>query len=318
MDKILVSGAYGFVGKNLCNKLKTLGYTNLVELKGKTECDLTNQRFVDYLINRIQPDIVIHTAARVGGILANSQHPGTFLYENLAMGANLIESCRKYGKLKKFIMLGTVCSYPKYTEVPFKETDFWKGYPEETNAPYGIAKKAITEMLIAYEAEYGLNSTVLIPANMYGPHDHFNLTTSHVIPALILKIDKAIEQGSPFVEVWGSGNASREFLYVEDCVNAIILAMNKRTTAAPINIGTAQETTIKELIHVLAKKMNYHGSIAFQHDKLEGQPRRSLSINTAKKVLDYYPTISLEKGLDFTIDWYYKNKEQINDISYNI
>lgn len=318
MDKILVSGAYGFVGKNLCNKLKTLGYTNLVELKGKTECDLTNQRFVDYLINRIQPDIVIHTAARVGGILANSQHPGTFLYENLAMGANLIESCRKYGKLKKFIMLGTVCSYPKYTEVPFKETDFWEGYPEETNAPYGIAKKAITEMLIAYEAEYGFNSTVLIPANMYGPYDHFNLTTSHVIPALILKIDKAIEQGSSFVEVWGSGNASREFLYVEDCVNAIILAMNTRTTAAPINIGTAHETTIKELIHMLAKKMNYHGNIVFQHDKLEGQPRRSLSINMAKKVLDYYPTINLEKGLDFTIDWYYKNKEQINDISYNI
>lgn len=318
MDKILISGAYGFVGQNLCKKLKTLGYTNLVELKGKTECDLTNQRFVDYLINTTQPDIVIHTAARVGGIAANAKHPGTFLYDNLAMGANLIESCRKYGKLKKFVMLGTVCSYPKYTNVPFKETDLWSGYPEETNAPYGIAKKAIIEMLRAYEKEYGFNSTVLVPANMYGPYDHFNLTTSHVIPALIMKIDKAIQRNDSFVEVWGSGNASREFLYVEDCVNAIILAMTSKTTADPINIGTSQETSIKDLVHMLTKKMGYYGNIAFQHDKLEGQPRRSLCINLAKQILDYYPTTSLDKGLDLTIEWYNQNKETANDFCCNI
>jgi len=318
MQKILISGAQGFVGKNLIQKLEYLGYDNLIKLSGKTECDLTNQRYVDYLINQHKPDIVIHTAARVGGILANSQHPGLFIYENLAMGTNLIESCRKYGNLKKFIMLGTVCSYPKYTRVPFHEEDLWSGYPEETNAPYGIAKKTINELLIAYEKEYGFNSTTLVPANMYGSHDHFNLTSSHVIPAIILKIDQALKNNKTFVEVWGSGKASREFLFVEDCVNAIILAMNKDTGPEPINIGTGEETTVRELVHLIAKKMNYYGNFAFQHDKLEGQPRRSLSINRAKNVLDYHPVYNLDKGLDITIDWFYKNKGILNDICYSI
>ena len=318
MMKILVSGAQGFLGKNLINKLEYLGYDNIVKLSGKTECDLTNQRYVDYLINHTQPDIVIHTAARVGGILANSQHPGMFIYENLAMGINLIESCRKYGKLKKFIMVGTVCSYPRYTTPPFSEEDMWNGYPEETNAPYGIAKKTINEMLIAYEKEYEFNSTVIIPANMYGPEDHFNLTTSHVIPALILKIDNAINNKLNSIEVWGSGKATREFLYVDDCVNALILSIDKRTGANPINVGTGDETTIRELVHLLAKKMGYNGGFIFRGDKLEGQPRRSLSIARAETLLDYRPLYRLSEGLDLTLDWFYNNKEKMNDICYSV
>lgn len=318
MMKILVSGAQGFLGKNLIKKLEFLGYDNIIKLSGKSECDLTNQRYVDYLINHHKPEIVIHTAARVGGILANSQHPGMFIYENLAMGVNLIESCRRYGKLKKFIMMGTCCSYPKITSIPFLETNIWNGYPEETNAPYGIAKKTINEMLVAYEKEYGFNSTTLVPANMFGPYDKFNLTSSHVIPALILKIDHAIKNRENFIEVWGSGKATREFLYVEDCVNAIILAMDKNTGADPINIGTSEETTIRDLVRMLTKKMGYYGNIAFQHDKLEGQPRRKLNIDKARDILDFRPVYTLNNGLDLTLDWFYNNIGINNDISHSI
>lgn len=299
-EKILITGARGFVGKNLVAHLKNLGYSNLIEVGGKEVCDLTNQRLVNYLINDHKPDIIIHTAARVGGILANKENPGLFIHENLAMGINLVESARKYGKLKKFVMLGTVCSYPKFTQVPFKEQDFWNGYPEETNAPYGVAKKTILEMLIAYKKQYGFESTTLVPANMYGPHDHFNTTTSHVIPALILKIRDAITANKE-LEVWGTGNASREFLYVADCARAIELSLNKDTGPEPINIGTGREVSIKELVSILTRLMQFKGKIVYNSGYPDGQPRRSLDVSKAKEILNFQAEVDLECGLDETL-----------------
>lgn len=306
-DKILITGAKGFVGKSLIQYLKNLNYINLIELNGKTQCDLTNQRFVQYLIDLHKPDIVIHTAARVGGIGANMENPGLFMYENLVMGANLIETCRKYGKLKKFIMLSTVCSYPKFTNVPFKEEDIWNGYPEETNAPYGIAKKAIVEMLIAYHKQYGFESTTLIPANMYGPEDCFDPSKSHVIPALILKIFEAKRQNKGIM-IWGDGQPSREFLYVLDCVRAIEKSLYKNTGPDPINIGTAIETKIIDLVDIIAKIMDYKNEIYFDAEMPNGQPRRSLDISKAKELIDYEPLIDLQTGLEETINWFLQER----------
>lgn len=307
-EKILITGARGFVGKNLVDFLKNKNYTNLVQLSGKESCDLTNQRFVHYLIDSIKPDVIVHTAARVGGIKANEQNPGLFIYENLAMGINLIETARKYGKLRKFVMLGTVCSYPKFTPVPFQESDIWNGYPEETNAPYGVAKKTILEMLVAYQKQYKFNSTTLVPCNMYGPHDNFDPVTSHVIPAIILKIETALAQGIPRIDLWGTGDASREFLYVTDCARAIDLAIEKDTGPDPINIGTESEITIKKLAEKIAKMMGFNGEIRFGANSLDGQPRRSLDITRAKTTLGFYPEIDLDAGLEETIIWYLNHR----------
>jgi GDP-L-fucose synthase len=219
------------------------------------------------------------------------------------MGANLIHEC-KLNHVGKFIMLGTVCSYPKFTPVPFKESDFWNGYPEETNAPYGIAKKALVEMLIGYRKQYGLKSNVLVPCNMYGPHDHFNLTTSHVIPALIMKVDTAIKNNEPSIEVWGTGEASREFLYVDDCVDAIIRSIQTDTDSQPINIGTGEETKIADLITMICDIMGYSGDIVFDTTKPDGQPRRSLDVSRAKEILNFTAKTKLKEGLEKTIKWY--------------
>lgn len=308
-DKILITGAQGFVGTNLVKYLKNLGYHNLIELNGKTQCDLTNQRFVQYLIDLHKPDIVIHTAARVGGIGANMENPGLFIYENLAMGANLVETCRKYGKLKKFIMLSTVCSYPKFTPVPFKEEDLWNGYPEETNAPYGIAKKAIVEMLIAYHKQYGFQSTTLIPANMYGPGDCFDTSKSHVIPAIILKIFNAINNNTD-ISIWGDGQASREFLYVLDCVRAIEQSLHVNTSPDPINIGTGVETKIIDLVEMISNLMNFKGTVFFDNTKPNGQPKRSLDISKAQQILNYEPLVDLQTGLEETINWFLNTQVQ--------
>lgn len=306
-NKILITGAKGFVGQNLVQHLKNLHYHNLIELNGKTQCDLTNQRFVQYLIDLHKPDVVIHTAARVGGIGANMENPGLFMYENLAMGANLVETCRKYGKLKKFIMLSTVCSYPKFTTVPFKEKDIWNGYPEETNAPYGIAKKTIVEMLIAYKKQYGFESTTLVPANMYGPGDCFDPSKSHVIPAIILKIFEAQQQNKD-ITIWGDGQASREFLYVLDCVRSIEKALYHDTGPEPINIGTGEETKIIDVVSMIAKIMNYNNKIHYDTAMPNGQPRRSLDISKARKLLKYEPLVDLETGLEETINWFLNTK----------
>ena len=309
---IVITGGSGFLGKAVNKSLEGTGYT-VHSLAGRRSYDLVSQKQVDYMVQQLQPDVIIHLAAKVGGIGANKQNPGLFMYENLAMGMNLIETARKYGKLQKFVMVGTVCAYPKFTPVPFKEQDIWNGYPEETNAPYGVAKKALMEMLIAYKAQYNLNSTNLIPVNMYGPHDNFDPNISHVIPAIILKISRAIDRGEKQVNLWGTGKASREFLYVDDCARAIKMSIEKDSGPEPMNVGTGSEYTIQDLATKIAKTMNYDGDVVFNANGLDGQPRRCLDTSRAKERLGFEAQTQLDQGLEETVKWYYSNKEQFVD-----
>lgn len=299
--KILVTGATGFVGQNLIPILQT---TNQEIYGISSKVDLREMNKVVGLFWEVKPDVVIHLAAKVGGIKANAQSPAQFISDNLLMGVNLIETAYKF-YVKKFIMLGTVCSYPKFCPTPFQEKNLWNGYPEETNAPYGIAKKTLNEMLVAFHKEYGFDSTTLVPTNMYGPHDNFNLETSHVIPALIRKIDEAKKNNTP-LEVWGTGEASREFLYVKDCCQAIIRALATPTDPYIINVGNGFEVKIKELLDMLCDIMGFNGEIQF-NGQMDGQPRRCLDISRAKSLLDYQPTCNLRYGLERTIDYYYEN-----------
>ena len=309
-QKILITGAHGFLGKAVCSRLEQEENYTLYKLEGSSVCDLKNRDRVDEILNAFQPTMVIHLAARVGGIGANKDNPGLFMYENLAMGITLIEACRAYGKLNKFVMVGTVCAYPKFTPVPFKEEDLWSGYPEETNAPYGIAKKALMELLIAYNKQYGFNCINLIPVNMYGPNDHFDPRISHVIPALILKIDRAIAMRSEAIELWGTGQASREILYTDVCAHAIAQALVSDWSPDPINIGTGEEIKIKDLAETLKDIMGYEGDIVFNADFPDGQPRRCLNIDKANEELGFQATTPLRDGLTETVKWYYDNKHK--------
>lgn len=304
--KVLLTGGTGFLGTNLIPRLYQAFDEENVLHPASHVFDLRLQAHCKSLITYVRPDIVIHAAGTVGGIGANKDNPGKFMYENLIMGANIIEECRK-SHVGKFIMLGTVCSYPKFTPIPFNESDFWNGYPEETNAPYGIAKKTLIEMLIGYRKQYGFKSNVLVPTNMYGPHDHFNLTTSHVIPALIMKVDMAIKNNEESITVWGTGVAHREFLYVDDCVDAIMRAIQTDTDSQPINIGNGQETKISELITMICDIMGYRGTIEFDTTKPDGQPRRCLDVSRAQEVLNFTAKTSLREGLEKTINWYKEN-----------
>lgn len=301
MLRILVTGSSGFVGTNLINRLNKA--KDLIVLPSNSKnMNLLKPDEIGYCLSTFKPDIIIHLAAKVGGIQANAAHPGLFIHDNLAMGINLIEAARLH-KVRNFIMLGTVCSYPKFTPVPFKESDFWNGYPEETNAPYGIAKKALVEMLGAYRNQYGMNSICLIPSNMYGPYDHFNEEVSHVIPALIKKIIEAKNFGYPNIKVWGDGTASREFLYVDDCVESIIRSLHFAGHTI-VNIGTGIEVTIRELAYKICHLVGYVGNIEWETDKPNGQPRRCLDVSKAKECLDFEAKIDLETGLKRTIEWY--------------
>jgi GDP-L-fucose synthase len=305
---VLLTGATGFVGTNLTRYLRGEGYS--VCCVGSRTWDLRRQETCEAMMDQIRPDIVIHAAGAVGGIGANQMHPGKFMYENLIMGANVVHSCM-LSKVKKLIMLGTVCSYPKITNVPFKEDDIWNGYPEETNAPYGIAKHTINELTRHYLTEYGLNSVNLIPVNMYGPHDNFDLKTSHVIPALIRKIDAAQIAGEP-LKVWGTGKASREFLHVRDFCGAVVQAIRfKGVYTEPINIGTGHEVTIKVLIDELVSQFGFSGDIRYDQSKPDGQPRRSLNIEKAAGKLGYRCNVKLQEGLAEVIQWYRDNKETL-------
>lgn len=306
---ILVTGAYGFLGKFVCKKLKEEGYTDIIQLggsKNSLSLDLTKSDNVKHIFKTYEPDSILHLAARVGGIGANKKSPGRFFYDNMAMGLNLVEQARKQ-KCDKFVLIGTVCSYPKFTPVPFKEEDIWDGYPEETNAPYGIAKKALMEMLQAYRKEYGLNGIALIPVNMYGPGDNFNPESSHVIPALILKIQEAINNKDSSVVAWGTGEASREFLYVEDCAEAIVQGLKLYNSPEPLNIGTNSEIKIKDLIEMLCDIMGYDGKIIFDDSKPDGQPRRCLNVERAFSNLNWKAKTTLEVGLQKTINWFRTN-----------
>jgi len=299
--KILLTGATGFLGQNL---KPVLSEDYKVQGFQSSYWDLRCQKTCYQALDQFEPDVIVHAAGSVGGILANRDNPGKFMYENLIMGANLIEAARTKG-VKKFILLGTVCAYPKHTPVPFKEEELWNGYPEETNAPYGIAKKTLMRLVEAYHEQYDFNGVNLVPVNMYGPHDHFNLTSSHVIPALILKFYEAIKSGKD-VTLWGTGEASREFLYAPDCAEAIKLAIQKDVGPEPINIGTGKEIKIIDLAETIADLMSFDGTIFFDSSKPDGQPRRCLDTARAKERLGFEATTDLETGIKSTIEWFWK------------
>ena len=306
-DIIVVTGGTGFLGKAVVANLKENGYTRVVSL-GSGDYDLRNMLSVAAMYNHKDPDVVIHLAATVGGIGANKENPGRFMYENLVMGTNLIEEGR-HQELKKFVMVGTVCAYPKFTPVPFKEEEIWNGYPEETNAPYGIAKKALMQLIISYKEQYGFNGVNVIPVNMYGPNDNFDPKISHVIPALILKFHEAMQDQDNHgtVSVWGTGAASREFLYCDDAAEAIRVAMEDHNDPEPINIGTGDEITIKDLVHVIADEMGYEGNMVFDTSKPDGQPRRCLDVTRARDKLGFQAKVPFKEGIRKTIEWFREN-----------
>lgn len=308
-QRICVTGGAGFLGRSVCRKLRQLGLDdNQLIVPRRSQYDLTCEQDVRRLYEDTKPTVVIHLAAEVGGIGANRAHPGRFFFANMAMGLHLIEHGRRAG-LKKFLHTGTVCAYPKFTPVPFKEDDLWNGYPEETNAPYGVAKKALFVMLDGYKREYGFNGAVVVPVNLYGPYDNFDLETSHVIPALIRKCDDAIVHGQDHIICWGTGSVSREFLYVDDAADGIISAAQQIESPTPINLGTGQEITIKALAELIADLCGFTGEIKWDPSQPDGQPRRCLDTNAAKQTLEWQAKISFEEGLRTTIDWWRKNRE---------
>jgi GDP-L-fucose synthase len=300
--RVVVTGGAGFLGRFIVARLE--GFAGVEAfVPRRRDYDLVERADIERLLDSARPELVIHLAAVVGGIGANQKNPGKFFYENLMMGAQLIEQSRLRG-VKKFVALGTVCAYPKFTPVPFKEDDLWNGYPEETNAPYGLAKKMMLVQAQAYRAQYGFNTIFLLPANLYGPGDSFDLEDSHVIPALIRKFVEARRRGSPFVEAWGTGEASREFLYVEDCAEAVLRAAARYDEPDPVNIGTGGEIKIRDLAGMIARLTGFGGEIRWRHDRPDGQPRRRLDTSRAFEKFGFRARVPLEEGLRRTIDWY--------------
>jgi len=298
----VVTGGAGFLGRFVVDRLRT--YKDVeVFVPRSAEFNLVEAANIKRLYEETQPDMVIHLAAVVGGIGANQKNPGKFFYENLMMGVQLIEQARLHD-VKKFVATGTVCAYPKFTPTPFVEGDLWNGYPEETNAPYGLAKKMMLVQSQSYRQQYGFNSIFLLPANLYGPGDNFDLESSHVIPALIRKCIEARENEDAFVEAWGTGNASREFLYVEDCAEAVVRAAAAYDESEPVNIGTGSQIKISDLLQLIARLTRFEGEIRWQHDKPDGQPRRRLDVSRALEKFGFHAQVRLEEGLRRTIDWY--------------
>jgi GDP-L-fucose synthase len=304
--KVVVTGGAGFLGRHVVARLQGKGCTAIVVPRSR-ECDLRDRDAIARLLDESQADIIVHLAANVGGIGANQQHPGRLFYDNLVMGVELMEQARQRG-VEKFVAIGTVCAYPKFTPVPFKEDNLWDGYPEETNAPYGLAKKMLLVQAQAYRQEYGFNAIYLIPVNLYGPWDSFNPISSHVIPALILKCQQALDSGADFIEVWGTGRASREFLYVDDAAEGIVLAAEHYRGPEPVNLGTGQEITIADLAAAIARRMGFEGQIRWDTSKPDGQPRRRLDISRAKEMLGFTAATDLEDGLRAAIAWFREHR----------
>jgi len=302
--RLVVTGGAGFLGTAVVEHLKTRGAKHIFIVRSK-EYDLRNSYAVRRLFKEEQPDIVIHLAAVVGGIGANKDNPGKFFYDNIMMGVNLIEQARVFG-VEKVVSIGTICAYPKFTKVPFKEEDLWEGYPEETNAPYGLAKKMLLVQSQAYREQYGTNAIYLLPVNLYGPGDNFSPETSHVIPALIKKCCDAMRNGEDHIVVWGSGKATREFLYVDDAARGIVLATEKYNKSDPVNIGAGFEISIKDLVEKIARLTGFQGKIVWDKTKADGQPRRCLDVTRAKKEFGFSAKVKLEDGLKKTIQWYKK------------
>ena len=306
--KIVITGGAGFLGQHLQRRLKERGVSaENILIPLIEDYDLTKEADCVRMYEAMQPDIVIHLAAEVGGIGANRDNPGRFFYANMAMGLHLIEQARIRG-LEKFVQVGTICAYPKFTPVPFKEEDLFNGYPEETNAPYGIAKKALLVMLQSYRAQYGLNGIYLLPVNLYGPGDNFNPVSSHVIPALIKKCVDAIDAGQDYIECWGTGSASREFIYAADAAEGIALATENYDGDEPVNIGAGFEITIKDLVEKIVKLTGFKGEIRWDPTKPDGQPRRCLDTTRAKEYFGFQASTNFDEGLKSTIEWYRNNR----------
>jgi GDP-L-fucose synthase len=309
--RIVVTGGGGFLGSSVVERLKQRGCADsAIVVVRKHDFDLTHEAEVKRLYEVHRPDVVIHLAAVVGGIGANRKNPGSFYYQNLIMGAMLMEHGRQAG-LEKFVAIGTICAYPKFTPVPFREEDLWTGYPEETNAPYGIAKKVQLVQAQAYRAQYGFNAIYLLPVNLYGPGDNFDPESSHVIPALVKKCVDAIERGEQVVEIWGTGRATREFLYVADAAEGILLATENYDGAEPVNLGAGFEISIKDLAELIARLTGFQGRLVWNTSQPDGQPRRCLDTNRATQYFGFRATTPLEEGLRQTIEWYRSKRERM-------
>jgi GDP-L-fucose synthase len=306
--RVLVTGGSGFLGGSVVRRLREAGAE--VAAPRSSDYDLRTREGVAGVLRDTAPELIIHLAAVVGGIGANRENPGKFFYENAIMGIELMEQARRYG-VSKFVSVGTVCSYPKFTPVPFHEDDLWNGYPEETNAPYGLAKKMLLVQGQAYRQQYGLNAVHLLPVNLYGPRDNFDPASSHVIPALIRKCVMARDSGEEFIEVWGTGSASREFLYVEDAAEGIFLAAERYNDGDPVNLGVGAEITIKDLVTLIARLSRFEGELRWDTSKPDGQPRRALDTQRARERFGFTAGTSFEDGLRETVAWYEANKDSI-------
>lgn len=307
--KILVTGGTGFLGSFVVKKLISHGAKRgNISIPRSKNLDLRVWKNCQKAVKN--QDIIIHLAGRVGGIGFNREKPGELFYDNLMMGVQLMEAARQIGT-KKFVAIGTICAYPKFTSVPFRESELWDGYPEETNAPYGLAKKMLLVQAQAYRHQYGFNAIYLLPVNLYGPGDNFDPQSSHVIPALIKKMAEAKNSGKNFIEVWGTGNASREFLYVEDAAEGIVLATKNYNGSEPINLGAGYEIKIKDLVELLCRLTNFKGKIRWDSSKPDGQPRRMLDISRAKKEFGFKSRTNFEEGLKKTIKWYLSQNKQV-------
>ena len=300
--RMVVTGGAGFLGSHVVETLKSRGaddiFIPLVE-----EYDLRQLPVIQRLLKDIRPHVVVHLAARVGGIGANREHPAEFFYDNLIMGVQLFHECWKAG-VEKLVLLGTVCAYPKFTPVPFREEDLWNGYPEETNAPYGLAKKMLLVQSQAYRQQYGYDSIFLLPVNLYGPRDNFDPESSHVIPALIKKCMEARDRGDEFIEAWGDGSPTREFLYVKDAAEGICLAAERYNKSEPVNLGSSFEISIKDLTETIARQTGFKGEIRWDKSKPNGQPRRKLDISRAEREFGFRSKTPFESGLRETVLWY--------------
>ena len=299
---ITVTGGAGFLGHYVVAKLRERGYTNLF-VPRSAEFDLRDTDAVVKMYEQARPRVVIHLAAVVGGIGANRRYPGRFFYDNAIMGIQLIEYARRF-EVEKFVCVGTICAYPKFASIPFRETELWDGYPEETNAPYGLAKKMLLVQLQAYRDEYGLDGIYLLPVNLYGPGDNFDPEYSHVIPAIVRKLVEAKRDGLPNIEAWGTGEASREFLYVGDAAEGIVSAMERYAKPDPVNLGSSEELKVRDLVRAIKRLVGYQGEVVWDASKPDGQPRRKLDTSRAKAEFGFEASVPLSEGLKRTIEWY--------------
>ncbi|HEY2827205.1 MAG TPA: GDP-L-fucose synthase [Pirellulales bacterium] len=301
-QRVVVTGGAGFLGHWVCRALEPYEPASIF-VPRSAQYDLRKQSDVSDLLDVARPDVIVHLAAVVGGIDANQKNPGRYFYDNTIMGIELMEQARRCG-VRKFVAVGSICAYPKFTPVPFREDDIWSGYPEETNAPYGLAKKMLLVQAQAYRQQYGFNAITLLPVNLYGPGDNFDLQSSHVIPALIRKVVQARDEGRDSIEVWGTGNASREFLFVRDAAEAIALATDSYDKPEPVNIGTGDEITIRRLVELICELCRYRGQILWNATRPDGQPRRALDVTRARHEFGFQASTTLEQGLRETITWY--------------